>query len=118
MGFRLACDFGRQATTLLCLWVSVGGGATCNAARLTMEVPLDAVAFRGMVRAGRPSGLQGSVAGDVNPRGWVGMCVWSRRGSDVRRSMTRAAAKRMSVIAEKKTRMIELCGLLNIIRQA
>ena len=60
MGFRLARDFGRQATTLLCLWVSVGGFATCNAARLTMEVPLDAVAFRGMVggwQAARPAEL-------------------------------------------------------------
>lgn len=81
MGFRLARDFGRQATTLLCLWVSVGGVATCNAARLTMEVPLDAVAFRGMV-GGRPLGLQSSVAGDINPRDagrpvrWVAAQGW------------------------------------------
>ena len=36
----------------------------------------------------------------------AGTCVWSRRGSDVRRSMTRAAAKRRFVIVVKKTRMI------------
>lgn len=97
----------------------LGGSATSEATRLTMGVPLNAVAFRGMVRACgqavRPAGL-GSW-GCQSP-GMVDTCVRSRRGSGVHRSKTRAAAKRMSVIAENKTRMIELCGLLNIIRQA
>ena len=34
------------------------------------------------------------------------MCVWSRRGSDVRRSTARAAAKKMFVIVGNLTRMI------------
>ena len=44
------------------------GGSASRATWFTLEVPLDAVAFRGMVGVDRPAGLQGSVAGDVNPR--------------------------------------------------
>ena len=47
---------------------------------LTLEVPLSAVAFRGMVRVGRPLGLQGSVAGDVNPREGGHVCMVAARG--------------------------------------
>ena len=95
MGFRLARDFGRQATTLLCLWVSVGWFATCNAARLTLGVPLDAVAFRGMVggwQAARPAEL-GS-RGDQSPgcgtacamgRGAGVMCAGARHAPPQRK---------------------------------
>jgi hypothetical protein len=74
---------------------------------LTLEFPLSAVAFRGMVcacgQAVRPAGF-GS-RGCQSP-GMAGTCVWSRRECGVRRSMTRAAAKRMPVIAENLTRTI------------
>ena len=52
--------------------VNVGGSAASKATRLTLGVPPAELA-EWCVRAGRPSGLQGSVAGDVNPRGW-----WTR----------------------------------------
>ena len=42
---------------------------------LTLGVTLSTVAFRGMVRVGRPLGLQSLVAGDVNPREGGHVCV-------------------------------------------
>jgi len=66
----------------------------CEATRLTLGVPLNAVAFRGMVggwQAARPAGL-GS-RGCQSP-GMVDTCVRSRRECDVRRSTARAAAKK------------------------
>ena len=77
-----------------CVWDS----ATSEATRLTLGVPPNAVAFRGMVRAcvqaARPAGL--------GSRG----CVRSRCECGAHRSKTRAAAKKMFVIVGNLTRMI------------
>ena len=79
---------------------------------LTLGVPLNAVAFRGMVRACvqavRPAGL-GS-RGCQSP-GMAGTWVRSRREVGVRRSTARAAAKRRFVIVGNLTRMIQGKGV-------